>query len=157
MTVPQTTVPEEKFFHAQITRRLDFASDLWMFRIRSGGEFNFVPGQFATLGVIDENGKRIERPYSIASAPSESEVEFFFGRVGIKNFSRCTRSMIVEPHENGRTHILPFGFEQPIPRFPIFLGEKGAPGQDLKGVEHSRGEKNSLTRMIFWIGCELPF
>jgi len=78
MTVPQTTVPEEKFFHAEITRRADFAPDLWMFRIRSGGEFNFVPGQFATLGVVDENGKRIERPYSIASAPSESEVEFFF-------------------------------------------------------------------------------
>src|SRR3954470_1540987 len=71
------SIPDERFFQAQIMKRVDFAPDLWMFRIRSGGEFNFVPGQFATLGA-QENGKRIERPYSIASAPSENEVEFFF-------------------------------------------------------------------------------
>src|SRR5437588_1071455 len=69
--------PDEKFFHAHSTGRVDFAPDLSMFRIRSGGEFNFVPGQYATLGVELE-GKRIERPYSIVSAPSETEVEFFF-------------------------------------------------------------------------------
>jgi ferredoxin/flavodoxin---NADP+ reductase len=72
------TIPDERFFQAQITKRIDFAPDLWMFRIRSGGEFHFVPGQFATLGVEGPNGKRIERPYSIASAPAENEVEFFF-------------------------------------------------------------------------------
>ena len=71
------TIPDEKFYHAEITKRVDFAPDLWMFRIRSGGEFNFVPGQYATLGV-ETGGKRVERPYSIASAPSENEVEFFF-------------------------------------------------------------------------------
>ena len=71
------TIPEEKFFRAQVTERVDFAPDLWMFRIQSGGEFNFVPGQYATLGV-EANGKRIERPYSIVSSPSENEVEFFF-------------------------------------------------------------------------------
>lgn len=68
---------EDKFYHARITKRADFAPDLWRFRIRSDGEFHFVPGQYATLGV-EERGKRIERPYSIASAPSEDEVEFFF-------------------------------------------------------------------------------
>jgi ferredoxin/flavodoxin---NADP+ reductase len=72
-----TIIPEEKFYHAQITRRVDFAPDLWMFRIQSGGEFNFVPGQYASLG-MEVNGKRIERPYSIVSSPSENEVEFFF-------------------------------------------------------------------------------
>jgi ferredoxin/flavodoxin---NADP+ reductase len=71
------TTPDERFFHAQITKRADFAPDLWMFRIRSGGDFNFIPGQFATLGV-EQDGRRIERPYSIASSPSEDEVEFFF-------------------------------------------------------------------------------
>lgn len=71
------TIPDDKFYRAQISKRVDFAPDLWMFRIRSGGEFNFVPGQYATLGV-EERGKRVERPYSIASAPSEDEVEFFF-------------------------------------------------------------------------------
>jgi ferredoxin/flavodoxin---NADP+ reductase len=71
-----TTILEEKFFRAQITRRVDFAPDLWMFRIQSGGEFNFVPGQYACLG-LESNGKRIERPYSIVSSPAEDEVEFF--------------------------------------------------------------------------------
>jgi ferredoxin/flavodoxin---NADP+ reductase len=71
------TNTDEKFFHAQITKRVDFAPDLWMIRIRSGGEFKFVPGQYATLGV-EENGKRLERPYSIVSSPAEDELEFFF-------------------------------------------------------------------------------
>ena len=71
------TIPEEKFFRAQVTERVDFAPDLWMFRIRSGGEFKFVPGQYATLGV-ETTGKRVERPYSIASSPTEDEIEFFF-------------------------------------------------------------------------------
>jgi len=71
------TFPDNKFYRAQISKRVDFAPDLWMFRIRSEGEFNFLPGQYATLGVED-SGKRVERPYSIASAPSEDEVEFFF-------------------------------------------------------------------------------
>jgi ferredoxin--NADP+ reductase len=70
-------VVDDKFFQARITQRVDFAPDLWMFRIQPGGPFNFVPGQYATLGV-EEGGKRIERPYSIASSPAESEIEFFF-------------------------------------------------------------------------------
>jgi ferredoxin--NADP+ reductase len=71
------TNPEEKFYRAQITRRVDFAPDLWMFRIRCEGEFNFIPGQYATLGV-EEDGQRVERPYSIVSSPAEDELEFFF-------------------------------------------------------------------------------
>ena len=69
-------LPDDRFFRARITERVDFAPDLWMFRVRTGGDFNFVPGQFASLG-LEIDGKRIERPYSIASAPSENEVEFF--------------------------------------------------------------------------------
>jgi ferredoxin--NADP+ reductase len=71
------TVLDDKFFQARVTKRVEFAPDLWMFRIQPGGEFKFVPGQYATLGVED-GGKRTERPYSIVSAPSENEVEFFF-------------------------------------------------------------------------------
>jgi ferredoxin--NADP+ reductase len=72
------TTPDDKFYHARITKRVDFSPELWMIRLQSGGEFNFVPGQYATLGVEAPGGKRIERPYSIASAPYEDEVEFFF-------------------------------------------------------------------------------
>lgn len=70
------TTSDDKFFHARITKRVDFAPDLWMFRIEPGGEFKFVPGQYATLGV-EHAGRRIERPYSIVSAPWEDEIEFF--------------------------------------------------------------------------------
>jgi len=69
--------PEEKFYRAQITRRVDFAPDLWSIRVRVPEHFEFVPGQYATLGV-EINEKRVERPYSIVSSPSEDEIEFFF-------------------------------------------------------------------------------
>ena len=68
--------PEEKFYHAHVTNRLEFAPDLWSIRVQPGEHFNFTPGQFATLGLVIE-GKRIERPYSMVSSPSENEVEFF--------------------------------------------------------------------------------
>ena len=42
---------DEKFYRPRITQRIDFAPDLWMIRIDPGGEFKFVPGQYATLGV----------------------------------------------------------------------------------------------------------
>ena len=69
--------PDDKFFQARVTKRVDFAPDLWMFRIRPGGEFKFLPGQYATLGVED-GGKRIERPYSIASRLRKTRLSFFF-------------------------------------------------------------------------------
>ncbi len=67
---------EEKFYRARITSRLDFSKDLWVVRVAPGGEFQFAPGQYATLGVITPQ-KHVERPYSIVSAPFESELEFF--------------------------------------------------------------------------------
>ena len=67
----------EKFQRAIITKRVDLTPELWMIRIQPNGEFKFAPGQYATLG-IDGPNKRTERPYSIVSAPHESELEFFF-------------------------------------------------------------------------------
>ncbi|MGH9669709.1 MAG: ferredoxin--NADP reductase, partial [Terriglobales bacterium] len=71
------TAPDDKFYRATITKRTDFAPDLWMIRITPGGAFPFKPGQYATLGV-ETAEKRMERPYSIVSSPYESEIEFFF-------------------------------------------------------------------------------
>jgi ferredoxin/flavodoxin---NADP+ reductase len=67
---------EDKFYRARVTQRAEFAPDLWMIRIRPGGEFNFTAGQYATLG-LERDGKRVERPYSIVSAPFEEEIELF--------------------------------------------------------------------------------
>lgn len=67
----------DKHYRARITRRADFAPDLWMIRVDPGAEFSFLPGQYATLGV-EKDTRRLERPYSIVSSPYEKEVEFFF-------------------------------------------------------------------------------
>ena len=68
---------DDKHYRARITKRADFAPDLWMIRIDPGAEFSFVPGQYATLGV-EKDTRRLERPYSIVSSPHERELEFFF-------------------------------------------------------------------------------
>jgi ferredoxin--NADP+ reductase len=68
---------DDKFHRVKITRRVDFASDLWMIRVQAAGPFTFAPGQYATLGV-DGPVKRHEKPYSIVSSPYEDEIEFFF-------------------------------------------------------------------------------
>jgi len=68
---------DDKFYHPTITERVDLGPTLWTFRIRVDGDFKFNPGQYATLGVVNGGGKRWERPYSIVSAPFESEIEFF--------------------------------------------------------------------------------
>jgi ferredoxin/flavodoxin---NADP+ reductase len=67
---------DDKFFRARITKREDFAPDLWSIRIDPGEGFRFQPGQYATLGV-ESQGRRLERPYSIVSSPYENEIEFF--------------------------------------------------------------------------------
>ena len=64
------------FYSARIMERREISKDLWVIRVDPGGEFRFVPGQYATLGVISPDG-RFERPYSIASAPHEKFLEFF--------------------------------------------------------------------------------
>jgi len=69
---------DDKFYTARVTKRIDFASDLWMVRMDPGGEFKFSPGQYGTLGVERGDGKKTERAYSIVSSPYESELEFFF-------------------------------------------------------------------------------
>ncbi len=68
---------DDKHYRARITKRADFAPDLWMIRIDPGAEFIFAPGQYATLGV-EKDTRRLERPYSIVSSPHERELEFFF-------------------------------------------------------------------------------
>jgi len=66
----------DKFYSARIVKRRDISSDLWVIRADPGGEFPFVPGQYATLGVMAHE-KHHERAYSIASAPHEKFLEFF--------------------------------------------------------------------------------
>jgi len=68
---------DDKFYRARVARRVDLGPALWTVRLRVDGDFKFNPGQYATLCVQEPDGKRYERPYSIASAPFEGELEFF--------------------------------------------------------------------------------
>jgi len=68
---------DEKFYLGRVTRRADFAPDLWALRVQPAGQFKFAPGQYATLSVLGA-AAHSERPYSIVSSPYESELEFFF-------------------------------------------------------------------------------
>ena len=65
-----------KFYRARIMKRRDVSDDLWVIRADPGGDYPFVPGQYATLGVVTPE-KHHERAYSIASAPHEKFLEFF--------------------------------------------------------------------------------
>lgn len=65
-----------KFYSARILERRDISDDLWVIRVDPGGEFPYLAGQYATLGVVTPE-KHHERPYSIVSAPHEKYLEFF--------------------------------------------------------------------------------
>jgi ferredoxin--NADP+ reductase len=67
----------DKHQKVKITWRKDHAPDLWSIRVAPEQQLAFQPGQYTTLGV-EENGRVIERAFSIASSPLEDEVEFFF-------------------------------------------------------------------------------
>jgi ferredoxin/flavodoxin---NADP+ reductase len=66
----------DKFYRARIVERRDIADGLWVIRADPGGEYQFVPGQYATLGVATPE-KHHERAYSIVAAPHEKVLEFF--------------------------------------------------------------------------------
>lgn len=66
----------DKYESVEIVERRDYGPDLWSIRVSHPEPFGFRPGQYATLGV-EIDGKPLERPYSIVSAPEERELEFF--------------------------------------------------------------------------------
>ena len=70
----------EKYATATISSRRDLDDDLWVLRLRPSIELPFRFGQYVTVG-LEIEGRIIERPYSICSAPAEEEVELFIERV----------------------------------------------------------------------------
>jgi ferredoxin/flavodoxin---NADP+ reductase len=82
----------EKHFSARIVDRQEVAEDLFILHVEPGGPFNFLAGQYATLGVEAE-GKRIERAYSLCSSPYEDLLEFYVERVHGGELSPLLHSM----------------------------------------------------------------
>ncbi len=104
------TVSLEKFQKAKIIFRKDHTEDLWSIRVRPEHPFHFKPGQYATLG-IEEEGRVVERSYSICSSPHEAEVEFFFelmskGRLTPPLYHRQVGDVLLMRHQAKGTFTL---------------------------------------------------
>lgn len=67
---------DPKHINATLKERRDSAKDLAVFVFEPERELSWVPGQYVTIGIMGEE-KRIERPYSIVSAPHEKVLELF--------------------------------------------------------------------------------
>lgn len=72
--------PHDKIF-AQLESRIEVSDGLAIFRFALERDFEFTPGQYATLW-LTHKGKTLARPYSIASSPSERRrLEFYINLV----------------------------------------------------------------------------
>jgi ferredoxin--NADP+ reductase len=67
---------EEKYSVEKITYIKKWTEHLFSFRTTRHESFQFIPGQFARLGVIN-NDAITWRPYSIVSATYDEELEFY--------------------------------------------------------------------------------
>lgn len=69
---------DSKFTIEKITYLKRWTDFLFSFRTTRYKSFKFIPGQFARLGVNnEETGKIVWRPYSIVSADYDEELEFY--------------------------------------------------------------------------------
>lgn len=81
---------ESEVYNARLVRRVDETPDLSSFWVKFDGEPTpFEPGQYMTIGVYAD-GKLVQRPYSVASAPHEAGsdgYEFYVRLVPIPRFT----------------------------------------------------------------------
>ena len=77
-------------YNATLVHRADLTSDLAYFRVKvDGPAAPFMPGQYMTAGVVAD-GKMLQRPYSVASAPSTADTqgyELFVRHVPVVRFT----------------------------------------------------------------------
>ena len=82
--------PDAETYNATLVAREDIGPDLAYFRVKlDGPAVPFEPGQYMTIGVVTD-GKLLQRPYSVASAPSVSDTEgyeFFVRHVPVVRFT----------------------------------------------------------------------
>jgi ferredoxin/flavodoxin---NADP+ reductase len=82
--------PAADGYNSTLVKRVDLTDDLAYFWVRMDGEATpFEPGQYMTTGVVTD-GKMLQRPYSVASAPSVANTdgyEFFVRLVPIQRFT----------------------------------------------------------------------
>lgn len=71
-----------RYHQLTLLERVDFSEELAVFRLKADEPVDFTPGQYATLGIqVDGNDRPLLRPYSVASRPGSTELEFFIEKV----------------------------------------------------------------------------
>jgi ferredoxin--NADP+ reductase len=81
---------ESPVYNATLVRREDESSDLASFWVKFDGEpVHFEPGQYLTIGVVVD-GKLLQRPYSVASAPQVGGTEGYEFYVRLVPVTRFT-------------------------------------------------------------------
>ena len=71
-TDPRVIEADHPTYNATLIRRIDETDDLGYFWVRFDDEPTpFEPGQYMTIGVYAD-GKIVQRPYSVASAPRDA-------------------------------------------------------------------------------------
>ncbi len=82
--------PAAAQYNARLVKRVDLTSELGYFWVKfDGPSTHFEPGQYMTTGVFAD-GKLVQRPYSVASAPAEAGTagyELFVRLVPILRFT----------------------------------------------------------------------
>lgn len=63
-------------FNSKITEIEDITKDIKILRLSVPKNFEFKAGQYLSLSVFDEKGRKIRRPLSIANVPWDNYVEF---------------------------------------------------------------------------------
>jgi ferredoxin-NADP reductase len=118
-------------YNARLVRRVDETESLGDFWVRFDGDPTpFEPGQYMTIGVVVD-GKLVQRPYSVASAPAQA------GTDGYEFYVRLVQ---------GGT-FTPFLWELPIGQGMRMIGPKGKftllPDDDRTHVFISSGTGNA--------------
>ena len=63
------------FFKIKLLERIDYSHDISVFRFEKPDDFDYKPGQYATLA-MELEGKLIQRAYSMVSSPLDNNLEF---------------------------------------------------------------------------------
>ena len=85
--------PDADVYNATLVRRVDLTADLGYFWVRMDGDATpFEAGQYMTTGVMAD-GRMLQRPYSVASAPSVANTEGYEIFVRLVPINRFTTAL----------------------------------------------------------------
>lgn len=101
--------PAAPVYNATLVRREDETADLAYFWVRfTGDPVAFQPGQYLTIGVVVD-GKLLQRPYSVASAPKQAGTDGYEFYVRLVPVIRFTTALWRLPIGHGMRMIGPKG------------------------------------------------